>query len=656
MNTNFDIIWETLPLPMRIIDENSIIVNVNQAFCKFFNKTKEELVGKSLSILYTPDIEEIKNPDFRKKEYLDFKKNLQSGNIRLHQEVELHLWDGRRLWMEIVNSIIYDNNKKPYVHSIFRDITERVRKEKIQNALYQISELTNLKPEMNEFYTRVHHIVRELMPADNFYIALYDENKDEVSFPYFVDEIDEPPEPSKMGKGLTAYIIRKGLPLLVTEEIEKELVEKGEIEIIGSPAKIWLGVPLILNNKSIGAIVVQDYHTDKRYGEEEKQILTFVSEQITITLNHLRIQESLVHSETQFRQVWMNSFDGMRIVDKNGIIVDVNPAFCKMFDVEAKDVIGKRYTVIYKDADIKFRKFIENFKNRNINPHLEQKVVLWNDKEIYLELSNSYITLHDNNEYLFSIFRDMTQKKNMELELIESAKKLRELNATKDIFFSIISHDLKSPFNSILGFSNVLSTDFDSLPKEQIKHFINIIYKTGKSIYSLLENLLQWSRLQTGRISNQPIILNLYEQVNNVIVLLSGNALRKNIRLENLIPLRTNVFVDQNFISAILQNLISNAIKFTPQNGSITISCKDLGDLVEISVKDTGVGMDEAAVSNLIKLDCIRSTAGTDKETGTGLGLLLCKQMIEASGGTIRVESKVNSGSNFIFTLPKAKN
>jgi len=276
-------------------------------------------------------------------------------------------------------------------------------------------------------------------------------------------------------------------------------------------------------------------------------------------------------------------------------------------------------------------------------------------------------------ELLMATVRDITETKKTEKELQkyrdhleklveertaklqESEKKLQELNASKDKFFSIISHDLRSPFNSIIGFSELLYNETEAFSKAEIKDMIKSIYKTSQETFELLNNLLEWSTTQTGRIRLEPATTGIYDIVIGIIDLLNDNAKKKDIVISVDIPLQLKVFADLRMISTVIRNLLSNAIKFTHEKGSIKIEARDAGKSVEISVADTGVGINKKDIDKLFLIDKNFSTPGTDNEKGTGLGLILCKEFIAMHNGDIRVESEVGKGSRFIVRLPKEK-
>lgn len=231
-------------------------------------------------------------------------------------------------------------------------------------------------------------------------------------------------------------------------------------------------------------------------------------------------------------------------------------------------------------------------------------------------------------------------------------KELELLNATKDKFFSIIAHDLKNPFASLIGASDLLVDGANELSQEQVKTFSGIINQSARQAFRLLENLLDWSRTQTGSIAWKPKQVDLWDLVNEVVILLTGSAENKQIELEARIDEDLTAFVDPNMINTVVRNLVSNAIKFTPRGGKILVESKLSDDFIEISVTDNGVGIKPDKLDQLFQIGESVVGIGTENETGTGLGLILCKEFVEQHNGKLSVKSEVNVGSTFKFTIP----
>lgn len=244
-------------------------------------------------------------------------------------------------------------------------------------------------------------------------------------------------------------------------------------------------------------------------------------------------------------------------------------------------------------------------------------------------------------------------KKRTSEALKKSEEQLRALNITKDKFFSIIAHDLKSPFQGMLGSLQILSSEFDFLNNDDKKGFIKSIDKLSQYTYKLLENLLEWSRIQTEHLEYNIQIINLKNALNDTIELLSNVAASKNIIINHDIPADYFVKTDLNVMLTIFRNLLSNAIKFTNYRGEVNIYTAQTEDMIEIFVNDNGTGMTEEELNGLFQIQNQHHKFGTGGETGTGLGLILCKEMVEKIEGSINVKSEINKGTTFSFTLPK---
>ena len=250
------------------------------------------------------------------------------------------------------------------------------------------------------------------------------------------------------------------------------------------------------------------------------------------------------------------------------------------------------------------------------------------------------------------IGQDITIRKRAEEKLIEKDNFLQKLNADKDRFISILSHDLKSPFNSILGFSEVLTEDIRKLNTDEIEDIARNINKSARNTLYLLEDLLAWAMMQQGKIIFKPQKLSLADICKNILEILNPNAVAKNITINYYIADRIKVFADIDMIKTVLRNLISNALKFTNSGGTINVSSEENSENVTISISDNGVGIKAENIKKLFNISEVITTKGTAEETGTGLGLLLCKEFVEKHGGKIWVESEVGKGSEFKFTLP----
>jgi len=230
----------------------------------------------------------------------------------------------------------------------------------------------------------------------------------------------------------------------------------------------------------------------------------------------------------------------------------------------------------------------------------------------------------------FGISRDITDRKRTEEELKLKNYQLHAVDAERDKFFSIIANDLRGPFNSLLGFTELLDKELPTMTRDQIQQSAVTMRKSASNLYALLEDLLEWSRLQRGLIAFNPEPILLLPKVLTETLLVIESANKKNIVINYDIPEDVKVFADENMPGSILRNLASNAVKFTPIGGKVTIAAKPIPDgWVETFIKDTGIGMSQKIIANLFRLDIDTNRNGTDKEPSTGLGLIICKELVE---------------------------
>jgi len=241
-----------------------------------------------------------------------------------------------------------------------------------------------------------------------------------------------------------------------------------------------------------------------------------------------------------------------------------------------------------------------------------------------------------------------------QLELRRLTKELQQVLESKNKLFHILSHDLRSPFNGILAFSQALADEAETLSREEIQDFSQTVLSSAEQFMHLIDNLLQCTRFELGSLEYQPNTVTIDSVVGNVLTLLKGNAAQKKVNLVYEKNPATEVFADSTMLHSIFQNLIGNAIKFTPSNGRVTVCTADQGSMMQVSVIDSGVGVPPEKLAHLFELMAGRSTDGTAGEKGTGLGLLLCKDLVEKHGGQLWVDSVVGQGTSFHLTLPKA--
>ncbi|MCF6268553.1 MAG: PAS domain-containing sensor histidine kinase [Melioribacteraceae bacterium] len=379
--------------------------------------------------------------------------------------------------------------------------------------------------------------------------------------------------------------------------------------------------------------------------------------------------DSLIGAEEKYRTLFRELKDVVYESTPEGKLIDINPAGLELFGYSSLEELRKVNIGedLYVNPNERL-KLIEQFEKDGFVKNYEIKIKSKTGKEI-VALETSFLIKDDGKITGYrGIIRDITAtKKHEELlvkynnklaevnsQLKESEEKFKKLNEEKDKFFSIIAHDLKSPFNALLNLSEFLVEDLSELSIEEIKTFSMEINKSAHSVYNLLLNLLQWAQIKTGRLKVTSEKIALSSLLNNTIVLLNSVAKKKSIQLINEIDSSHFFKGDRTMISSVLQNLISNSIKFSKRNGKIVIQSYIDNDKIVVNVMDNGVGISSENIEKLFKLNEHLSTCGTANESGTGLGLILSKELVEQNGGKIWAESEERIGSTFSFTLNKS--
>jgi len=369
-----------------------------------------------------------------------------------------------------------------------------------------------------------------------------------------------------------------------------------------------------------------------------------------------KIEESLKQSEERFRKLAETAADGIISIDSEGIIRLFNQSAGKIFGYDPTEVIGNKVELFipeeYGDLHMKgiFR-YLETGNAKVLGKTVELTAKRRNGIIFPIELSLSEVKVGEESNFI-GMIRDISERKIAESRLAEFNEELKELNATKDKFFSIIAHDLRNPFNLLLGYSNILAEEIENKNFGEAQALSSRIYSVSKSTYSLLENLLTWSQVQTRNISFRKESFNLDEILAPELKLMTAMAEQKSILLVNQINNLAELNADINMIITVIRNLVNNAIKFTMQGGVVTLSSETGDNGITIHVSDTGIGMSKEEVNKLFDVSKAVSKPGTAREKGTGLGLILCKEFVTLHGGNIHVESEPGHGSRFSFTIP----
>jgi PAS domain S-box-containing protein len=326
-------------------DPNGRYTLVNRAFAESYGRSAEEIVGMADAELH------IRAEDVATFQRTD-REVLKTGNeVYLPELATVHP-DGRRRWVQVTKRPMRSpDGSTALVLGVASDITARKQVEQVQAAVYRIAQAADEAARLDDLFRAVHEIVREVMPAQNFYIAWYDQREDLVSFPYFVDERDPPPGSQRGARGLTEYVLRTGEPLLCTEAVAAELQERGEIELLGSPCQVWVGVPLSAGGERFGVMALQDYRNPSVYGEREMQVLSFVSSQVARAIERTKVEIALRESEERYRALYEDNPSMYFTVDPAGTVLSVNRFGAEQLGYSPAELVGRSVLEVFHPDD-----------------------------------------------------------------------------------------------------------------------------------------------------------------------------------------------------------------------------------------------------------------------------------------------------------------
>lgn len=422
--------------------------------------------------------------------------------------------------------------------------------------------------------------------------------------------------------------------------------------------KSLLAFPLYVKGKYHGFIGFDECTNYIEWNETEVASLRAISHLIADAYARKMNEEQLKFNEEKYRSLFENAKDAIIILDKFEIL-EFNTATTELLDYSAEEIIYQSllyFSPEYQSNEVKSQDLALKYAKEALQGKKQffPWLLIRGGKNTFeSEISLSRFS-KGKKFFLLAIIRDVSTSKEHEQKIKAQMLELEEVNKTKDRFFSIIAHDLRNPFNSLLGITENLIENFNDFEPEEIKEYLTLLLQSSQQGYNLLENLLNWSRSQTGKLKINAKVLNVSELIDTSIELMLNNAASKNLEIINNVSFDILAFADENMITTVLRNLLSNAIKFTPYNGSIRFEATKHKKMIEVCIADNGVGMTEETMNNLFKIDVFTSTLGTNKEPGTGLGIILCKEFIEKNNGKIWVESSLNNGTIFYFSVPRA--
>ena len=640
-------LFETTPEAIALLDTNNKIILINPEFTRLFGYTREESLGKRLKELIVPR---------DKQQEVDWMVSATAKGQKVTAESKRRHKDGSLVDVSVLATPIKGGGEHMANYVIFRDITEQKRAEALQSALYRIAQKTSSAEDLQEFYAAIHGIVGELMYAENFYIALYDRETRLLSFPYFVDQEDPIPDPQPLGKGLTEYVLRTGQPLLAVPEVFQELMRRGEVESVGAPSLDWLGVPLKTGSKSIGVVVVQSYTGNVRFGNKEKEILTFVSQHLASAIEHKRHEQALRESEARYRSLVQRAVYGIYRSTLDGQFLDVNPAVVSMLGYGSADEVLALDP--QKDLYVNPAERLQMRREYLRAGHLDNFEVKWKCKDgnpITVRLSGRAVSLDGNPKLLEVIAEDVTEQRVLE-DQFRQAQKMEAVGRLA----GGVAHDFNNLLMVISGYTEVLLNQLGTSDPRR-KKAEAIKDATGRAA-TLTRQLLAFGRKQVLELK----VINLDDVVADISKLLRplmGDDIELVISVS---PDAGCVKADPGQIEQVIMNLAVNARDAMPNGGKLIIETRNVelddsyrrghatvqsGSYVMLAISDTGCGMDAETQSRIFE----PFFTTKEKGKGTGLGLSTVYGIVKQSGGYVFVYSGPARGTAFKVYLPRVE-
>ncbi|MGA8868391.1 MAG: PAS domain S-box protein [Candidatus Sulfotelmatobacter sp.] len=639
-------LFQSSPDGLSIVDLQYRIQCVNRTFQTMFGYAAGELLGQPIDPLILP-------PD-RAAEAHWIAECLRRGES-ITLETQRRRKNGALLDVSVSSAPLVVEGHTVAWYAIYRDISEPKHAEAVSSALYRIAEKTSSAHDLQQFFAAIHGIVDELMYARNFFIALFDEQSQLLSFPYFVDEQNSAPAARKLGSGLTEHVLRTGEPLLCTPEVFRQLVKSGAVESSSAPALDWMGVPLKVNQRTFGALVVQSYSKSVRFTERDKQILTFVSRQLASAIEHKRNEQALRRSEARHRSLVQTAVHGIYRSSYEGRFLDVNPALIGMlgYNSPAEVLALDPETDVFADPR-EHSRLIEEFRRTGRMDGFE---VRWKRKDgstITVRISGRAVSSADEPaDVLEAIAEDITERRVLE-DQFRQAQKMEAVGRLA----GGIAHDFNNLLMVISGYTEVLLSQLDATHPLHLK--AQAIQQASDRATTLTRQLLAFSRKQ---------LLELKVIDVNAIVADMERLLRpligENVELTTRLAAGVGCTrADAGQLEQVIMNLVVNAKDAMPGGGKIVIRTDNAtldesyrrehtfikpGPYIMISVRDSGHGMDRETQARIFE----PFFTTKEKGKGTGLGLSTVYGIIKQSGGYVFVQSEVGHGTIFTIYLPR---
>jgi PAS domain S-box-containing protein len=586
--------------------------------------------------------EEHLHPEDRERILLSIQELIRTGGSAWTAEYRFRRSDGSHATVVDRAYVLHDATGHPIrMIGSAMDVTRQRKAEAIQSAVYKISEAANSAKDLHEVYRLIHKVIGGLMPAANFYIALYDEKTETLDFPYFVDEEEDTPPPQKLGRGLTEYVLRTGRPLLASPSVFDELVRKGEVVSVGPPSVDWVGARLESQGKTIGVIVVQSYTEGVRFDEEDKSILNFVSEQVAMAIERKRTQERLLQASSELEAIFRAVPDLYFRLAADGKILGYYAGRYADLYVPPESFVGRRIQeVLPKDVGEPFARAMQKVLRTNSLGTIEYRLELPSGvKEFEARI------LPVMNDQVVVVVRDTTEKRDAEAALKASTDRLlqSERLATLGQLAGFIAHELNTPLTNIALLTDAVARRVKEAPVREKLEKIRVQRRRATDIISELVSLSRSRPVAAVDADLRSIVETAVDQVRR--------HRKKGVALEvelgdAPVPLKA----DPLQLQEVVVNLVKNAIDATDR-GAVRVRIEERPGFHAIVVSDTGSGMSPDILGHVF--DPFFTTK--PRREGLGLGLPLAKHIVSGHGGTIEVTSEPGKGSTFTVLLPRGE-
>jgi len=547
-----------------------------------------------------------------------------------------------------------------------RDITrdklrelERRRMEQVQQVEYNISNAVNLTKDLDELFAVIRRELGRILDTTNFFIALYDAAKDAITLPYIVDDRDEF-SLFPGGKTLTRYLLRQNTPLLLREADIHALEREGEIEIVGTPARVWLGVPLQVRGELMGALVIQNYRDEKSLTEKDLGIMQFISNQVGLSIDRKRAWESLRENEMLLRQILDLVPHMIYAKDEDGMFLLANKATSDIFGRPVSEIENHLIShVVAADGDLTILTEEDAGVISRQQPSMRPDVSFHHpdgSTRIFQTIKIPFHVRGHEKRAMMGVVIDITHRKTTEMALKEAKNKAEEADRLKTAFLANMSHEIRTPMNAIVGFAELLTEP--DITEENRKEYIRLINENCRVLLNLIQDIIDVARIEAEQIR----IVKGECRVNRIIAELVAHfrgeiakAGKSGLEIRAEFPdgeADLTIISDPHRLRQIFMNLVGNALKFTGR-GCIGMGYRLGPEEIVFHVSDTGIGIPKDMQETIFERFRQVDETATRAYSGAGLGLTITKKLVEILGGRIWVRSQVGEGSTFFFTLPK---